>query len=210
MGKRVESVVCNGITFRRYPDSERASDRYYFRPHAGHIRNGIEALHREVWKSVHGPIPEGHHIHHVDHDAGNNDPSNLVCIPDAEHRAHHGDDPLSDAQRAHLDRVRGLAAEWHRSPEGRAWHVEHGRRTYADRRPEPFECQQCGRTYESRNRGDGTRFCSNKCKAAWRRASGVDDVQRICERCSAEFTINKYKRTRYCSQSCGARSRRGA
>ncbi len=42
-------------------------------------------LHRDVWESVHGPIPDGYDIHHRDHDKTNNDIANLECLPKAEH-----------------------------------------------------------------------------------------------------------------------------
>lgn len=46
-------------------------------------------LHHAVWESEHGPIPAGFHIHHVDHDTSNNEPSNLVCLSPSEHSKHH-------------------------------------------------------------------------------------------------------------------------
>lgn len=49
-----------------------------------------EWLHRVVWEAHHGPIPEDHDIHHLDHDKSNNDVSNLECVTHAEHTRIYG------------------------------------------------------------------------------------------------------------------------
>lgn len=48
-------------------------------------------LHRVVWEAAHGPIPPGTgwHIHHIDHDPGNNTLANLRLMTVAEHNRHH-------------------------------------------------------------------------------------------------------------------------
>ncbi len=41
---------------------------------------------RKIWEDFNGKqIPEGYHIHHLDGNRDNNDPSNLVCLSPAEH-----------------------------------------------------------------------------------------------------------------------------
>ncbi len=45
--------------------------------------------HRWVWEQSHGPIPEGHEIHHIDGDQSNNDPGNLECVTAEWHDNHH-------------------------------------------------------------------------------------------------------------------------
>ncbi|WP_408995563.1 HNH endonuclease signature motif containing protein [Streptomyces scabiei] len=153
-------------------------------------------------------IPEGHHIHHRDGDSLNNDPNNLACVSSEEHASHHAEERrgvCSPAARANLERIRPLAAEWHRSAEGRAWHSEHGRQTWEGREAVSYTCSQCGSTYESLSRCGSERFCGNACKSAWRRASGIDNEERNCERCGSVFTVNKYSRTRFCGKSCSRR-----
>lgn len=207
---RVESVVYRGITFRRYPDSERLADRRYYRPNGTHIANGVEALHREIWRDYHGSIPVGWHIHHIDGDPDNNHIDNLECLPPFDHLSHHGTN-LSDEQlaqrRQNMDKARIAAAAWHRSDEGRAWHRAHGREGWLDRQPTARVCEQCGGTYLSRAIQRHNRFCSNKCKSAWRRASGVDDEDRTCPVCGRTFRVNRYSRKRACSRVCGSRLR---
>ena len=43
------------------------------------------AVHRACWEAHHGPIPEGHVVHHVNEDRVDNRVENLDCMPDAEH-----------------------------------------------------------------------------------------------------------------------------
>lgn len=46
-------------------------------------------LHRYIWEQANGPIPEGHEIHHKDHDPMNNVLENLECLTAQDHRDHH-------------------------------------------------------------------------------------------------------------------------
>jgi hypothetical protein len=212
-----ETVVFNGIKFRRYPDSPRLADSRYYRPSASHIKRGVQALHCEVWKHYHGPIPEGFHVHHKDENPCNNDVANLECLPGFDHLSLHASKSAA-RQRARewVDAIRPLASAWHKSEEGRAWHREHAKRIgFAQYRHEgpsftigKHICEQCGEEYEAADVWQN-RFCSNKCKSAYRRASGVDNEERICPICGKTFTANKYARTRTCSSSCGFRSRSG-
>ena len=200
---RVEAVRYKGIVFRRYPDSERWSDSQYFTPGPKDKQNGVGRLHQEIYKAVHGPIPDGHHVHHADHNPSNNHPDNLVLLPGPEHLSHHAKPGTPE----HMEHMRSLAAEWHRSPEGRAWHAEHGRQSWQDRQPITVTCEQCGNSYETRKSG-GTRFCSNNCKTKSRKQSGVDDEIRLCAWCGQQFQVDKYAKAATCSRSCGQRRRR--
>lgn len=200
MARNVESVTFDGVVYRRYPESKRWSDRSYFRASAG---AGKESLHRELYKSHHGPIPDGWHVHHVDGDPGNNDPGNLAALPADEHHAHHNHDrpppPPPSAE------ALAKAAEWHRSSEGRAWHRTHAQEAWAKREPLDAICEWCGDGFEDISRR--AKFCSNKCKTAARFASGVDDVDRECATCGTPFRINRYRKTKTCSRACAGRLR---
>ena len=197
-----------GRIYYRYPKSTNPSDRHYFRTHGW--RGIPRFLHRDVWEDANGPIPDGHHIHHIDGDTGNNDLTNLECIDAAAHWAHHDEinrksDEWWEKSRARMDHARKFASEWHGSEEGRAWHSEHGKKAWEAREPKAATCEHCGNAYESHfPRG----FCSNKCRAAARRASGVDDVDRECVNCGKTFRINKYTKTKTCSRKCGQQYRR--
>ena len=65
-------------------------------------------------------------------------------------------------------------------------------------------CEHCGNQFKGRV---DAQFCSKACKAAQRRASGVDDVERTCHQCGGSFTANRYAKSRHCSRSCGTKCR---
>lgn len=48
-------------------------------------------LHRRVWEDANGAIPEGHDVHHVDHNKLNNDLGNLRLLTKAEHTRLHAE-----------------------------------------------------------------------------------------------------------------------
>lgn len=206
MGKHGPSVTLryNGEIFRRYPDSDDANLVAYWRSQNGRF------LHRAIWEHERGPIPPGHHIHHVDGNPLNNAIENLECLASADHLSHHGHD-LDDGQiKARVERmhaIRHLTKEWHASPEGRAWHAEHGRRVYANKPHTQLKCEQCGAEYETKW-PNASRFCSNACKSRHRRASGVDDITRPCEHCGEGFRINRYSRRRFCDRHRSVSQRR--
>ena len=204
---RVESITFNGIIFRRYPDSKRISDRNYFRPHSGHIRAGIQALHVEIWKSIHGPVPPKHHIHHIDENTGNNDPSNLGCMPGRVHLSIHGKNHPPNLE--HLAEIRPLTKEWHASSTGSKWHHNHAIEQWKQKRNREkitFTCKECGNLFQAWGVAK-TYYCSNSCKCRARRKSGVDDVSKVCPFCGISFVANKTDRTIYCSRRCSARMR---
>ena len=211
MEKRVEVIRFNGIKFRRYPDAPSQPDRRYYVPGIGDRQRGYKRLHEEIWMHANGvdSIPDGHHIHHVDHDYSNNDPSNLELISAEEHQKHHMAERLRSPEglefaRFTMDYARQFASEWHKSEEGREWHRKRAREVWDNMEKKEAVCEQCGDSYESYNPG---RFCSNKCKSAWRRDSGIDDVDRPCAHCGTLFRVNKYSKIKCCSGSCGAHYR---
>lgn len=199
----VESVEYNGITFRRYPNADRRSDRVYYKPSGTHIKNGVEALHREVWKDANDAdeIPGGHVIHHIDGDPTNNDPNNLECVTPREHAERHPEVNLSPED---IEKGIEAAKDWHSSEEGREWHSNHWEESLAD----VFggmqkECDQCGDEFTDNSPDKKGRYCSNACKAKARRERGDDDEERICPICRQSFTVNKYSDTETCSRRCG-------
>jgi len=197
-----EVVTFNGIKFRRYPESENWAERSYFVPAGNHRKRGVGRLHQEIWKKEHGPIPDGYHVHHADHDPLNNDPSNLVLEEGDDHRSYHARQPdRVAASRKNIEIARKSAAIWHGSDAGRAWHVEHGKQTWEGREPKSYVCEYCGKPYESL-KPTGNRFCSNNCRTQARRVSGVDNVARSCVICGAGFEANKYGKASTCSRPC--------
>lgn len=99
-------------------------------------------LHRDVWSSVHGDIPEGWHVHHVDHDKSNNEPGNLKVMSAGDHGREHPD--------------RGWAG-WDtdtRSARRRA--------DWATREPTPRTCLNCGGGFLST--GQRAKYCDADCR----------------------------------------------
>lgn len=163
-----------------------------------------ERLHVYVWRYFNGPVADGYHVHHKDEDKSHNDIDNLECIPQFEHLSIHAKEHV---ELFHEDMVNNLrenaipkASEWHKSEEGRAWHREHAFPVW-NREKTEHRCEFCGKPFMSVDHGNN-RFCSNNCKAAARRKSGVDNETRKCAFCGKEFTVNKYAATKCCSRSC--------
>lgn len=163
-----------------------------------------ERLHMYMWRTRNGEIPAGMQVHHVDEDKGNNEVENLALLDSVEHHRLRGE-PLSDEERDRrrrnlIENAIPKAAEWHRSEEGRAWHRAHGGDAWKDRVAERYVCTMCGATFESRRRyGDNqNKFCSNRCKSAFRRMMGYDNVERTCSICGNTFTTNKYSKATRC------------
>lgn len=169
-------------------------------------------LHRAVWQSIQGIIPDGYHVHHVDGDKSNNEPGNLALLPGGEHASKHG--KQRDAM-FHAELVRNLsvnarpkACEWHKSKEGRKWHAEHAKKMCENMNERRYTCEHCGETFFKKPLG-ANKFCSNACKSAHRRASGTDNEQRRCCVCGQLFETNKYSKTASCSRACANRMRTG-
>ena len=167
-------------------------------------------MHRYVWEFSNGDIPKGFHIHHVDHDRGNNDISNLKMLSATEHETYHGlkrrEENLLELQKR-INYARMFASKWHGSADGREWHKKQSEKTKNRLfRKVDFICAFCGQSFTATKNGCN-KFCSNKCKSAYRRKIGVDNENRICEWCGRLFTTNKYAKSKYCSLSCSNRGR---
>ena len=160
--------------FGRYPDSPRREDRVYFKSNGTHRKAGVESLHREIYKDVYGSIPRGHVVHHKDGNPLNNSPENLEAITQKEHVQIHLPENI-DRLRKQVEEIRPLASKWHGSDAGREYHSRLAKENWEKIPKRTYVCKQCGCEWQSQPMGPH-KFCSNKCKSAWRRESGVDDV----------------------------------
>ena len=118
----------------------------YYRNKQGYYETsrsrGRLALHRSIWQSANGPIPNGKEIHHIDFDPSNNVIGNLECLTRKEHSSRHeasGAFALPFGARSAM-----RSAEWKR------------------REPRALVCCQCGDEYKSI--GQTAMFCSRKCR----------------------------------------------
>jgi hypothetical protein len=149
----------------------RLSGRYYRAENWG---KGACNLHRARWEHYRGPIPEGFDVHHKDGDGTNNKMSNLELVERGEHVRQHTLERIArgELKPPSAEALR-LAAEWHASPEGRAWHVENGKRGWVNKVWHRVECQECGREYRSPY-PSRSKFCHLNCKmVALRRRRGL-------------------------------------
>ncbi len=53
-------------------------------------------LHRLVWERANGPVPDGHDLHHLDHDKTNWRLDNLAVVERAAHQQYHRDLRFTD------------------------------------------------------------------------------------------------------------------
>ena len=87
--------------------------------------------HRAVWEAAHGPIPPGHHVHHINRVKTDNRLENLVIVTNAEHQdLHRGERVLAERWALAHDRCarcgttdvphagRGLCRQCIRDPKG--------------------------------------------------------------------------------------------
>lgn len=162
-------------------------------------------LHQYIYEKEVGKIPDGYHIHHIDGNKDNNDIANLKLLTPSEHAKEHGEYKHSNPERykkqcEHLDRIRPDHV-WPKDPEKYEIHREALKRGMRNSEPVEKVCSHCGKKYVSKKFGKHL-FCSNKCKSAYRRKHGLDDVVRVCHVCGEDFKINKYRKTSTCSRSC--------
>lgn len=159
-----------------------------------------QRLHRYIWEYYNGEIPKGYDIHHKDHNKDNNELDNLELITRSQHSKLHCQELTEEQKQKRKDnlekKARPKAIEWHKSEKAKTWHKEQYKRSLGALEPRKYICDYCGKEYMAR---PGThRFCSGACGSAWRRKSGLDDIQRKCIICGKEFTINKYSKTQKC------------
>ena len=168
-----------------------------------------ERLHRYVYRCEVGDILPGYDVHHVDGDKDNNGPENLRAVLRSKHKAIHAEILKHDESklakvRINIKKAIKAAPDWHRSQEGREWHTAHGIKSWEGREPRKYTCTECGKDFysiKSFPKGQNT-FCSNNCRAAYRRSTGKDKEHRSCIVCGADFTTNKYSKRKFCSRKC--------
>src|SRR4030042_879850 len=196
-----EKIIFEGLSFRRYPDSKRRSDRVYFKASLPQGKN--KYLHVAIYEKYKGEIPEGSHIHHIDGNTFNNSIDNLQCLNSIEHISNHYAEYYKNNKRKiqkHLAEISPLTVVWHRSQEGREWHRRHAKNSFKYEK-EKYKCLQCEKEYIAVTTWQN-KFCSNNCKSAYRRKMGFDNITKICSICNKEFTVNKYYKTKTCSRRC--------
>jgi len=87
-GKKFEAVhpriVFEGKNYYKASDCP-----YYYHTSRHGTSTRKTLLHRDIYVKFHGEVPEGHHVHHADFDAANNDSTNLVALTQSDHQKLH-------------------------------------------------------------------------------------------------------------------------
>lgn len=190
-----ETVEYDGLTWHRYPNALRRSDREYF-------CRGNRTLHRYVWEKYNGKVPKGYAVHHKDGNCQNNDISNLECISVSEHmKERHKPSPERVEQlRKNLDEnARPKAIEWHKSEQAKEFHKKLGKMSWENFEPVLKKCEICGKEFYDNSRQQTGKYCSGACGA---KAARKVMTTKICEWCGKEFETNKYYPAKFCSRSC--------
>jgi hypothetical protein len=201
----IDKVVFNGRTYRRYNSVKNPHNNMYYRTSG--FNETPRYLHRDIYESIYGKIPEGYHIHHIDGDTLNNSIENLEMLLRKDHTHYHYEinikDPLfREKISENLRRIQSLCNAWHSTKEGIEWHTKQGKEVFNKKPLKSYICVHCGAEYKRRSVRPSS-FCSNKCVSADRRYSGKDNENRICIICNKEFVINKYCSNKTCSHRCG-------
>ena len=174
-----------------------------------YFSRGPNKMHWDVWEYHNGKRKKGFHIHHIDENPHNNDIGNLEEIEASKHlSAHLKQRAINNPEwlKGFMQKGRAAAKIWHASEEGLKWHSELGKISWINREYNTKTCEICSCKYETRHAGD-SRFCSNKCKAKYRRDSGLDNIECVCDWCGNTWIKNKYSKAKFCSKVCGGKSR---
>lgn len=107
-------------------------------------------LHVAVWTQAHGAPPSGYHVHHRDHDRGNNTLTNLECLPNGDHQRHHwtGRDPIPQR-------------DWSLVPAVKVQCVDCGTAIQRKRVGAAPACTRCQQRRADRKRSSGVRPCAH-------------------------------------------------
>lgn len=122
-------------------------------------------LHREKWLAEVGPIPDGHHVHHTNHDKGDNRITNLVCISAREHTREHAflaNAPKRDwsaVEPAPVACVDCGTVVWRKAVTSKTKCKTCQYRRAEKQRSHPRGCLHCGTEFVSR----AGHYCSQRC-----------------------------------------------
>jgi hypothetical protein len=155
-----EYTTVDGIRFTRYPEAAKRNHRLYFQ---GLVNGKRESLHRYLYSTRVGHIPDGYIVHHANGNSADNRIENLTLMERGLHQSMHAANLWATADEAKRKRMQPEAYSekkfaWHRSAEGRKAMSERAKNQYR----ETITCQLCGTVAEVKRKG--ALYCSAKCR----------------------------------------------
>ena len=150
-----ETIIFNEVEYRLM-----GQGKYYLsQSKTNKGRKSVKGLHVAIWEFYNKNIvKKGYIVHHKDGNTLNNDINNLQCLSYSQHAKLHKFGQ-SDKQKQHLETIRPLALEWHKSIEGIEWHKKNAEK-FKNRIIS--KCLNCGKEIEfpvSAKR----KYCSLEC-----------------------------------------------
>lgn len=150
---------------------------------------------RWVWEQANGPVPEGHDLHHKNHDRSDDRLENLACKPRSQHQREHRE--AATPEKPYFGAKGPASTMWRGQPMC------------------SIRCASCGKTFELR-RGESRRrdragkrvrrkYCSRVCAAA----AQYHQVAIPCGACGKRFSVRaSCQHRKYCSTPCYRLGRR--
>ena len=207
LSNKTQVLIMNGkvVQFRKKTDNG-----YWF--NNNNETGNVLYLHREKYKQEFGLTEEqikGYEVHHIDGNKDNNEIDNLKLLTTEEHHKLHN--IRSESSHRHVCKKCGRTY----------WSSVSKSTEICDRCDSSLaiggssmlmikkRCEYCGAEYETKGvNKNRSKFCSNKCKSAYRRATGVDKIEKICAFCGNSFKTDKYSGAIYCSPHCASKGSR--
>lgn len=138
-------------------------------------KKGWRWEHQVVWEAIHGPLPEGWCIHHVDGNKTNNAPDNLVgCASNSEHFREH-----------HAEMSREIGRKLGLSGRGRPKSPEHRAKISAalkGRPVSPEHREKISETLKGRKAPPKSEETREKLRASWTPERRAAESQRVRQR----------------------------
>ncbi len=182
---------------------------------------GFVLEHRMVMETIMGrALRSNEHVHHVDGNKRNNDPSNLLVVTNSQHHALHDVERSAIALSKRIELVCETCGLAYNRPKNRAEESRYcsnacrlvglhqkSKAFHASRRPDPIICQQCGESFQVKAYRVGeAKYCSKACADV---AKQLDNPEKACERCGVMFR-KRYRsetaKARFCSETCACRT----
>ena len=149
---------------------------------SGHFIGAMGALlHRKVWESFFGEIPNGFVVHHIDGNKANNDITNLQLMSRTEHSRLHNSNTCRLPKKIFVCEMCGREYEAVGNGKNRFCSASCTQKHYKLKHPKRKICPFCGAEFVTRH--SKTKYCSATCasRAYWqRRRDEITSPSRKC------------------------------